>query len=185
MSIDWFNVAWEVFPFLFVAGLCVWLYAFFSKKVRNWKRVKRLKKGKEAESDAKLILKKTGYQIHDYQPQLNYEFLADQENVKVNITPDYLVKKDGIVYVVEVKSGEVASNPNYAATRRQLLEYSLVSEHPLLFVDMETKLIHKIKFPFGSEKSKLNWWKYLSLFFIVVLLAALFGMAFSAVLKLL
>lgn len=185
MSIDWFNVVWEVFPFVFVAGLFVWLYAVISKKVRNWNRIKRLKKGKAAESDAKLILKKAGYEIHDYQPQLNYQFLSDHDQVKVNITPDYLVKKDGVVYVVEVKSGEVASNPNYAFTRRQLLEYYLVSELPLLFVDMETKLIHKIKFPFGGEKSKLNWWKYLSLFFIVVLLAALLGMAFSAVLKLL
>lgn len=183
MQIDWFNLAWEIFPYLFVSIVGIWIFYTLQKIWIRYNRVKRLKKGKDAEKDAQRLLQKRGYTIHDYQPQLSYNMLVSNERKSIQITPDFIAAKGSLKYVVEVKSGDVATNPLYGNTRRQILEYAMVSEMPLLFVDMTNEEIHEIKFPFGPEKNRVNWWKYLSWFFILVISTTLFGMAISSMLK--
>ena len=183
MGIDWFNVAWEIFPYLFVSFLVVLGYGYISKRITNHQRTKRLKKGKDAEKDAQKLLIKSGYKIEDYQPHLDYTFKANADKIEVNITPDFIVSRSGKHFVVEVKSGEVASQVNYSSTRRQILEYSLTSKMPLLFVDMERKEIFEVEFPFVAQSSSINWWKWLSVFLITALSVVVVMMAVSALLK--
>ncbi|MBD80768.1 MAG: hypothetical protein CL840_17770 [Crocinitomicaceae bacterium] len=182
---DWFDIMWELFPYLFIGTLAVWLYKFLEKRIINLQRQRRLKRGKNAELGAKKLLEKNGYTVHDYQPALSYNFKADSEIVKVNISPDFIVEKGGTKYVVEVKTGEVAGNANYAATRRQMLEYNLASELPLLFVNMDHQSIHEIRFPFSATSNGINWWKYLGIIMLSVVGITIIAMAVKALLKLL
>jgi len=60
--------------------------------------------------------------------------------------PDFLVEKDGVQYIAEIKTGEVA-NPTNRNTRRQLHEYSYYSGHDVvLLVDPIKKSIKRLSF---------------------------------------
>jgi hypothetical protein len=180
---DWFNILWEIFPYLFIGVVSVWIFNFVNKRIINFNRTKRLKRGKDAEHGAKRILEKSGYSIHDYQPALNYHFQVDKKSLQVNITPDFIVKKNGVKYIVEVKTGDTAGNPNFSATRRQMLEYNLASELPVLFVNMDELTIEEVRFPFAASSNSINWWKYLSVIMLSVLGITVIAMAVSALLK--
>jgi len=182
-DIDWFNVIWEVFPYLFIGVVSVWIFNFINKRISNFNRTKRLKRGKDAELGAKRLLEKSGYSIHDYQPALSYHFKVDKTSLQVNITPDFVVKKNGVKYVVEVKTGETSGNPNFSATRRQMLEYNLASELPVLFVNMDELTIEEVRFPFAASSNSINWWKYLSIIILSVLGVTVIIMAVTALLK--
>jgi hypothetical protein len=180
---DWFNILWAVFPYLFVGIVSVWIYSFIHEKIINFKRTKRLKRGKYAEHGAKRLLEKSGYSIHDYQPSLSYQFKVENKNLQVNISPDFLVKKNGKKYIVEVKTGDTAANPNYSATRRQMLEYNLASELPLLFVNMDELTVEEVRFPFAVASNGVNWWKYSSLTMLSATGATVLAMTVCALLK--
>ena len=61
---------------------------------------------------------------------------------------DLLVERDGRLYVADVKSGALATDPTLPATRRQLLEYLLAYEvDGALLVDMEARQIREVVFP--------------------------------------
>ena len=72
--------------------------------------------------------------------------IVDDELRKFKLRPDLLVEKDGIRYIAEIKTGEVA-NPSNRNTRRQLHEYSYYSGHDIiLLLDPTEKSIKRISF---------------------------------------
>ena len=94
-----------------------------------------------------------------------------------------MVKKNGKKYIVEVKTGDTAANPNYSATRRQMLEYNLASELPLLFVNMDELTVEEVRFPFAVASNGVNWWKYSSLTMLSATGATVLAMTVCALLK--
>ena len=104
------------------------------------------KKGKKGEINSIQLLKKKGYRVLDEQIRLNGYFFIDDALNKFELRPDLLVEKEGIQYIAEIKTGDVA-NPVNRNTRRQLHEYSYYSGHDVvLLVDPIKKTIKKINF---------------------------------------
>ena len=138
---------------LFVSGgiICLILYI----KTSNWLRAKKLRKrfskSRQAEKEAEKILKKNGYAIIDAQKSKPLLITIGDKIHRYLVRIDYLVRKRGKVYVVEVKSGEKIPYITNRETRRQMLEYYLAYQPSgILLLNMKNKNISEVKFQFES-----------------------------------
>ena len=131
---------------LFVIIFFIWL----GWKIRLWWKnflFSILKKrGRKGERNSIRLLENYGYKVLDEQIKLNGYFFIDDELKEFDLRPDLLVEKDGIQYIAEIKTGEVA-NPSNRNTRRQLHEYSYYSNQEIvLLVDPIRKSIKRLSF---------------------------------------
>ncbi|WP_439185754.1 hypothetical protein [Carboxylicivirga taeanensis] len=139
---------------------------FQERKVR-----KRFERGNRLELQAKNFLKSKGYTIVDYQSTYAHKYLEDGEVQYADIQPDYIVKKNGKQYIVEVKSGTQAISARNKSTRRQLLEYDYVVENDGVFLlDMENRQLKLVQFKSKMERRSGRLLK-------VVIVLAIMGMA--------
>ena len=118
---------------------------------RWWSGVLARDRGRDAqrgEHDAERILMEAGFTIVARQSTATWQMAIDDELVDVSVRVDLIVERRGHRYVAEVKTGQRAPDPCFPATRRQLLEYSLVfgASHVLL-VDVPSRSIHTVAFP--------------------------------------
>ena len=138
---------------LFVSGGLFCLVLFI--KINNWLRAKRLKKrfskSRQAEKEAEKILRKNGYTIIDAQKSKPLLMTIGNRIHRYLVRIDYLVRKRGKVFVVEVKSGEKIPYITNRETRRQMLEYYLAYQPcGILLLNMKNKNISEVKFQFES-----------------------------------
>jgi Holliday junction resolvase-like predicted endonuclease len=139
---------------------------FQERKVR-----KRFERGNKLELQAKNFLKSKGYTIVDYQSTYQHKYLEDGEVQYAEIQPDYIVKKNGKQYIVEVKSGSQAISARNKSTRRQLLEYDYVVENDGVFLlDMENRQLKLVQFKSKMERRSGRLLK-------TVIIVALIGLA--------
>ena len=104
------------------------------------------RKGKIGEKDAIKLLKENGYRIVQSQFPLAGVCIVDDESVEFNVRVDFLVERNGIRYLAEVKTGG-AANPKTVSTRRQLFEYSALGHfETVLLVDATKKKVMEIGF---------------------------------------
>jgi CRISPR/Cas system-associated exonuclease Cas4 (RecB family) len=136
---------------LFICGgiLCLVLFV----KINNWLRTKRLRKrfskSRQAEKEAEKILRKNGYAIIDAQKSKPLLITIGDKIHRYLVRIDYLVRKRGKVFVVEVKSGEKIPYITNRETRRQMLEYYLAYQPcGILLLNMKNKNISEVKFQF-------------------------------------
>ena len=138
---------------LFAILLILFLIIFFiwlGWKIRLWWKnflfMLLKKRGRKGERNSIILLENYGYKILDEQIKLNGYFFIDGKLSEFDLRPDLLVEKDGIKYIAEIKTGEVA-NPSNRNTRRQLHEYSYYSnQEDVLLVDPIKKSIKKLSF---------------------------------------
>lgn len=143
-----------VLIFLLIIGggiICLFLYI----KISNWLRTKRLKqrfsKSRQAEKEAEKILRKKGYVIIEVQKCKPLLITIGDKIHRYLVRIDYLVRKRGKVYVVEVKSGEKIPYITNRETRRQMLEYYLAYQPSgIILLNMKNKSISEVKFQFES-----------------------------------
>jgi hypothetical protein len=136
--------------FLFLALVAALLFIWLGWKIRLWWRnflfMLLRRRGKKGEKASIKFLEKSGYKILKEQISLDGYLLVDDALRKFELRPDLLVEKDGIRYIAEIKTGEVA-NPGNRNTRRQLHEYSYYSGYDIiLLVDPIKKSIKRISF---------------------------------------
>lgn len=106
----------------------------------------RIRRGLQLEQRAAALLEREGFSILQSQAHLDWNIVCDDETLPVLLKADYLVRRDGQDWVVDVKSGQGA-NPRSIATRRQLLEYALAYRTAgALLVDMEREVVHRFRF---------------------------------------
>ncbi|MBR8535729.1 hypothetical protein KDU71_09195 [Carboxylicivirga sediminis] len=132
-------------------------YLIIRHKVKTYlqerKVRKRFERGNKLELQAKSFLKSKGYTIVDYQSTYQHKYLEDGEVQYADIQPDYIVKKNGKQYIVEVKSGSQAISARNKSTRRQLLEYDYVVENDGVFLlDMENRQLKLVQFKSKMER---------------------------------
>lgn len=97
---------------------------------------------------AEALLMDHGYEIIDRQVRCLWWIAVDGEQEEVELRADLLVEKDGVRSVAEVKTGQLAPDPAYPPTRRQLLEYALAfAPYEVLLVDVEEEEIYEVAFP--------------------------------------
>lgn len=129
------------------AVFALWLAAV----VRAWQASARAKRRATragvGEDLAAGMLESAGYRIVERQARTAWVPLVDGEPCEVELRADYLVEVDGELLVAEVKTGDEAPLLTTAATRRQLLEYSVAfAVDGVLLVCPERDAIHRIEF---------------------------------------
>lgn len=93
------------------------------------------------------MLESAGYRIIERQVRTAWVPLIDGKPCELELRADYLVEGDGELLVAEVKTGDDAPLITTAATRRQLLEYSVAfAVDGVLLVCPENDAIHRIEF---------------------------------------
>lgn len=122
----------------------------------------RRERGAEGELRAEEMLREMGYGIEGRQVGVSYDVQIDGEPVPIELRADYLVSIGDKRYVAEVKTGRSAPRIDTPATRRQLLEYRIAFDvDGVLLVNAETKRVHAVEFPLGSndspQPSRLAW----------------------------
>ncbi|MDD3538626.1 MAG: hypothetical protein PHP36_00085 [Atribacterota bacterium] len=154
------------------------LSLFLYLKIKNLLNSKQAKKraviSKRAEQKAEKWLKRNGFKIIERQQSRPLIIKAGTTRHRYQIRIDFLVKKNGQTYVVEVKSGSQNSHITNRETRRQLLEYFLAYQpYGIILFDMETKKFSEIKFllPYFHSRLIEN-----IIFFLLGALIALLGM---------
>jgi hypothetical protein len=107
------------------------------------------------ETKARKILEEEGYTLVDQQLVVDWTLWVDGEPVEVRSRADGVVERDGLRFVAEVKTGQLAPNPRNPATRRQLLEYLHVFEvDGVLLVDMVEERIFEVRFTESPEAAE-------------------------------
>ncbi len=104
------------------------------------------RRGRIGEDIAINLLKKNGYEIVQSQVPLKGSFIVDGKPMDFNVRVDYLVERNGVKYLAEVKTGN-AADPKNIGTRRQLFEYAALSwSEQVLLVDSTSKKVTVIGF---------------------------------------
>ena len=137
-------------PLLILITCLVIFFIWLGWKIRLWWKnflfMLVRKRGKKGERTSIQLLEKNGYTVLDEQIKLNGYFYINDELNEFDLRPDLLVEKDGVQYIAEIKTGEVA-NPSNRNTRRQLHEYSYYSNQDVvLLVDPIKKSIKRLSF---------------------------------------
>jgi hypothetical protein len=129
---------------VFVLLGALWLARTGTRRA-NHRRQRRARRGEER---ARRLLRRAGFRIDADQARETWWMLVDGRDVEVQVRADYLVSRFRRRYVAEVKTGELAPDPTYPPTRRQLLEYSLAFDvDGVLLVDVEEGDILEVGFP--------------------------------------
>ncbi|GAB6156909.1 hypothetical protein JCM39194_01090 [Desulfotomaculum varum] len=123
-----------------------------SKWWQSFRARRRVRQAGKAEAAAGRLLESEGYRILAVQERVPIVTKINGKPQKSHIQADFIVQKGKRIFVVDVKTGEVAQKPAAPENRRQLLEYFLVYRpHGVLVLDMDKrKLYHlefEIKFP--------------------------------------
>lgn len=102
-------------------------------------------RGRKMEVKAAALLKSSGYRILQTTPQLTMMLRIEGDDARFQITPDFLVEKDGEQLIVEVKywSGNTPAIHN-AIIRRQVIEYLAASGLPCLLLEMPQGYVSRI-----------------------------------------
>lgn len=152
MDIEFLKDNSQIIIIVMLICLCMFAGAYIYYKISEFLRVrlfnKRMKRGEVGEEIGKAYLIKHGFTIIEEQPRESSIILIDGVPNKYNVRADFLVERKGRRSIVEVKTGNVSTNPTSTNSRRQLLEYSHIYDvDDLLFFDAESKKLQKISFP--------------------------------------
>lgn len=122
---------------------------FVSWSRDKWTRHQRravARRAQSGENRAEKLLAQRGYTILDAQVRRPVVMSVDGKRVESFIKADYLVRKDGRDFLVEVKTGKQA-NVRLPNVRRQLFEYqNIFQTDGILFIDMNKYDIIEVAF---------------------------------------
>jgi hypothetical protein len=131
--------------------------------LRRRRIVDRMARARKGESRARELLESRGYSVIGAQFGCSYTLSIDGEALTIPLRADYLVARDGLRYVAEVKTGAYAPDLRTPATRRQLLEYRIAFDvDGVVLVDAEQHLVRVVRFPFPDQpraerRSPFGW----------------------------
>ena len=119
------------------------------------------------------MLKAHGYRPISQHPEITYNWEIDNRERSVTVTPDWLVRRDGMTFFVEVKTGEQA-NPNQAKIRRQLLEYYLFGDADgVVYFDADRDVAKEVRFPVPIRTRSPFWMWFMTLISVTIAIFAL------------
>lgn len=158
---------------LLLGGIISLIVYLQIKKYLGFKQAKRRAiTSKRAEKKVEKWLIRNGFQIIEKQQSKPLIIKAGTVLHRYLIRIDFLVKKGGRIYIVEVKSGS-HNKITKRETRRQLLEYFLAYQpYGIILFDADTRKYSEIRFllPYFQNKLIEN-----VLFFILGVISALLG----------
>jgi len=154
------------------AGLATW---WLRGALQRRRMRRRFRRGRVGEQKAVELLRSAGYRVLADQVSETTGLWIDDRWHEVQVRADLLVEKGGQTYVVEVKTGRTAPDPTSSATRRQLLDYSLVFDcDGLILADMQRGKLRHIRFrPGGRRRATTRHWPTLAAGILIGLLAGI------------
>jgi hypothetical protein len=140
---------------LVVAAASLLGLALFAALVLRVRRVlerrraaRRFRRGARGQQRARAFLERRGFEILAEEHAASAEVEVDGRALPYEVRVDYVARRRGRLYGVEVKTGERAADPLHRPTRRQLLEYSRVFPFDGLYLlDMDAVHLMRIAFP--------------------------------------
>lgn len=152
--------------------LAQWLGHRFVRWNRRRKILRRVHRAGDGERIARGFLEDAGFAIEGAQVAADYDLEVDDTKITISVRADFLVRRGGRRYVVEVKSGAVAPRLQTPGTRRQLLEYQVAfAVDGLLLFDAEAQELHAVTFP-SEARTPRGWGGAVFVAVVVLLLAA-------------
>jgi hypothetical protein len=131
-------------------------------------RKKRFARGAKMEEKAALVLKRKGFDVEASQAVFYHDYKANGIDKQAKLEVDYVASKNGKTYLIEVKSGAVATQIENKATRRQILEYSIAIENDGVYLlDMETETLQRIEFKLHQDKVHFSVYYKVALLMLV------------------
>jgi Holliday junction resolvase-like predicted endonuclease len=92
------------------------------------------------------ILRRLGYRVTERHPRAEARWWVDDVLRTAVVEVDYVAKRRGRRFAVEVKTGKSA-DPSHRHTRRQLLEYAKTyAVDGLLLLDADTERLYEVRF---------------------------------------
>jgi hypothetical protein len=147
-----------------VFAALAWLLLIGQELARRLRRRRlrlQMQRARAGEQAAPQLLRDLGYRVIGSQVSSAYALSLDAEPVSIAVRADFLVERDGLRFVAEVKTGLAAPRIQTAGTRRQLLEYRVAFEvDGVLLVDVEAQRAHVVRFPFegrDAPSSSTSW----------------------------
>lgn len=120
----------------------------FARRAPGRKSKARNERAQKGEQRAVALLQRRGYRVIERQVQLTYPVVVNGKEWPITVRADYLARKKGRTFVVEVKTGSLASSLQHGPTRRQLLEYRVAfSVDGVLLACPESHTLTEIGFP--------------------------------------
>lgn len=158
--------------------LAIALGAWLSRYVQRWLLRRRLarqwQRARQGEVEARSWLEREGFTILDEQSHRASLLVVDGDEVPFTVRADYVVQRNGVRAVVEVKTGAVAS-PSSRATRRQVLEYAWVYDVDEVYLfDADTPRLHRIGVP-SRPRAPLTWRALMRPVGLALLIGAVLG----------
>ena len=130
-----------------VALLGHWLAARINAWRRSANAKRRARIAQAGEQDAAAVLEQHGYVIVAGQTRHTVHYRVQAEAYQASLQCDYVVSRDGVLFIAEVKTGDLAPQLQTAATRRQLLEYQVAFGVPgIVLVDMTRGTCAEVRF---------------------------------------
>ncbi|MEM9067468.1 MAG: hypothetical protein AAGE52_03150 [Myxococcota bacterium] len=145
-----------------------------AKRVPRSRIRRNFKAGRAGEARAETTLRAAGFRIVARQARVRWRFWVDDTAQVTTLTADFLVRRQGRRFVADAKTGQAARLT--AATRRQLLEYSLAFDvDGVLLVDADNGRIRHVEF---SSRRPPRVWPFLvvALGVALVVVAAAFAL---------
>ena len=129
------------------------LAPWYVKHLDLRRRRARQRRAQEGERLAADLLRRAGYEILATQARSQGSWVVDGKPRGFEVCADFLVQRDGKLYVADAKTGRLAPRSSCVSTRRQLLEYQVVYDPDgVLLVDVEAGRIRKLDFPVKGSK---------------------------------
>jgi len=155
-------------------ALGAWV-ALWLRDLRERMRGRALQRqGARGERDAERILKAAGYAIRERQARRSYGLEINGARRDVEVAFDFIVERGGEQLVAEVKTGHAAPRIERAETRRQLLEYQLITgARCVLLVDPDAGTVSEVAFPITMPLAPpRSSWRTSAVLVALVLVAA-------------
>ena len=119
---------------------------------RRWRHARR------GEERARGWLERNGFTIIDEQVSQESYLVVNGEESPFTVRADYLVEREGVRAIVEVKTGAVA-DPSSRGTRRQILEYAQVyGVSDVYLFDADQQRLHHIGVPTDATVPASSGW---------------------------
>ncbi len=148
-------------PALFALGIVVgvWVGGRSRRFLVRRQLARRWRHARRGEEQARGWLERNGFTILDEQASRVSSLVVNGEESPFTVRADYLVERNGVRAIVEVKTGAVA-DPSSRGTRRQILEYARVYGVSEVYVfDADAQRLHHIGIPTMVGESASPRWK--------------------------
>lgn len=139
---------------LLLCGLVAfgWLVLRARRGLDRLRLARRFRRGAQGQARARAFLERRGFEVVAEEQTGTGVVEVDGHPEPYEVRVDYVTRRRGKLYGVEVKTGERATDPLYRPTRRQLLEYSRVFGFDGLYLlDMDARRLMQVTFPHPGE----------------------------------